>query len=410
LGAPELFHFNTMVIDMRVRRDSTNYVAGCSNWTGCLDGSHLTAGAFNNNTWHLSYHHDYMFDTPHPGFYSRIKKGELIIGPYVCGLDTYTGAGGSLHAQVTANPSYYWDFAGNSVTLSWAYDNQVKFPTTVLGLTSDEAKLQALAGIDPTQFAFMEDILSMRQNLDMIREPLLKIHKIIRNKPGGNLKNLRGEDLYLYYRFALTPFINSLSDAIKAWKVGIVPTQANVRLRSTGRCEKNFSESKTFTAKLHHNFSSNENRSESYRAVVYYSVTRIRDDIGRLLGTRLQDIPVGLWAVMPYSFMVDRFLDISKMLKALMNLSNPTVKVEGGCVTFKQVWLNQLQYLGPQNLNDGWSYTVNADIATQKGFLINRSVWLPSVQDAVPAVNLQGLISDSIKTADLVALILQRLR
>jgi hypothetical protein len=66
---------------------------------------------------------------------------------------------------------------------------------------------------------------------------------------------------------------------------------------------------------------------------VFYDVVNrsTSDDLLKLLGARPNDLPVGIWECIPYSFVVDWFVNVSDWLNAVT--PNPSVSVRGNWTT-----------------------------------------------------------------------------
>jgi hypothetical protein len=115
-----------------------------------------------------------------------------------------------------------------------------------------------------------------------------------------------------------------------------------------------------------------------------------------------------MWAVMPYSFVIDRFLNVSNFIRGAENLLDPNVEILGAWVTTKK---ERTVSTGVRTIvESGYTSTIVPDDIVDKTFDYNRSVWNPSVVDIIPPLNLRGLVDTATKTADLCALIVQNLK
>jgi hypothetical protein len=108
---------------------------------------------------------------------------------------------------------------------------------------------------------------------------------------------------------------------------------------------------------------------------------------------------------MPYSFMVDRVWDVSKMVRSLTTLADPRVKILAGWVRQKYNAEQSLSFVN--QVNPGWTVTVSSDTWKKQESLYDRQPWIPTASDVIPRVKPLGLVNDITKTLDLAALTYQ---
>lgn len=131
-------------------------------------------------------------------------------------------------------------------------------------------------------------------------------------------------------------------------------------------------------------------------------------DIFFKLGLRLKDVPEGIWAVVPYSFMIDRAIDISSSIRALTNLLDPSVRILAGWVVEHNESKTSSQLLTVTH--SVYTYEIGADSQEQGSFAYTRTPWVPTVFDAIPEFDISGLVDDVTKVADLLALVYRNFR
>jgi hypothetical protein len=106
--------------------------------------------------------------------------------------------------------------------------------------------------------------------------------------------------------------------------------------------------------------------------------------------------------------MVDRFVNISNFFGGATNLLDPNVKILGAWVTSKR---ERLQSIGVRSISEsGYTSTIVPDDIVDKTFLYAREVWEPSLVDAIPSLDIKGLVNSSAKVTDLLALVIQNFK
>jgi len=155
-------------------------------------------------------------------------------------------------------------------------------------------------------------------------------------------------------------------------------------------------------------FNLGHSRDTSIHAQILYTVTNPLDNVRWKLGLRTRDIPHTLWQLLPYSFMVDRVVNVSDLISGFTALTDPDVHILSGSITERTEDINTVQIVDRQNPTFTFSFA--ADIYEEKQFSYGRSPWRPSVFDTVPNIDVRNLVNTATKMTDLAALILQRLR
>jgi len=108
--------------------------------------------------------------------------------------------------------------------------------------------------------------------------------------------------------------------------------------------------------------------------------------------------------------MIDRIFSVSNLSKAVMNITDPTVIVEGGYVTTKTTGTDKVRVVS-RAPSGGWTFVVNGDTVQTYNKDVRRELWTPTLSSLpIPSVNLKGLVSDATRIADLAALIIQRVK
>lgn len=360
-----------------------------------------------------------MTDVVTPRWRERIARGQIINNPCQYDKATFEAKGGG--SYTATKPGRVYHGSGGSQTFFHAYYT-IGVPA-LEGPTSDPdatfhmatAKQSALRNVDKTPYAFAEDVFEIRKTISHLKKPL----KSLRKWTGQFRKEVRKKqrrsprigaheairDTWLEYRFAFTPTIRSV-DQFVDFLIEKGPK------RPTRRTARGFSRSFTNkTSTLIHNYSpsiwdkftQNVVGQYEYRAGIIYEVLDNTNDLAYQLGLRYKDIPETLWAVTPYSFMVDRVANLSSTIRGLTNIFDPNVVILAGFEVSKGKQITTTRHV-EQN-NPGWTVTVVPDDVIWTRGHYHRSGWTPSWVDTIPPVRFEGIVKDLTYTADLLALV-----
>jgi hypothetical protein len=375
-----------------------------------------------------------MVDVVTPDYRGKSARGEIVNNP--CSMTvtrrTTTGSGSVTQRQI-ASPHDVWVATGAG-TITGYYQKYggglptyTEAPLPDLAAMSLMVKQQCLANVDSTPFSFAEDLAEIRETIRFLRDPLATIRKLsvnykkavsrvrqirsLRSKiryPGQLAKDLAA--VWLEQRFAVQPIFRSVVKLMEAYETEKVyrPERRISRShwiapsKSDSRIVSKTTAGRTFTYKC------SAISSGSVRAGILYEVENPVVNLQYKYGLRFKDIPTTFWAVMPLSFMVDRFYHISNFFSGVSNLLDPNVKILGAWVVSKR---ERLQSIGVRSISEsGYTSTIVPDDIVDKSFFYSREVWEPSLEDAIPTLNLKGLVDSSAKVTDLMALIIQNFK
>jgi hypothetical protein len=281
------------------------------------------------------------------------------------------------------------------------------------------AKAKALANVDSAWSAFGEDALELRETLQFLANPLKSVcgvgkefQRLLRQRKTANIGQLAdaAASLWLEYRFALSPLVNSIDQAMK-----VALRRESVLTERRSVHGTSFSEGKTSANAIQNTSDGNAitwkqevEKEQLVRAYIIYEVTNPVDDWKTRYGFRWKDWPKTLWNIMPLSFMVDRLIDLSTTVGGLMNFLDPSIKLLAAGYTSKlnvQTTETVVAFEKPST----WSTALSSDngFVTKRGNY-QRYMWNPTIWDIVPPPQLGGLVSDITKVTDLAALAVQR--
>jgi hypothetical protein len=168
---------------------------------------------------------------------------------------------------------------------------------------------------------------------------------------------------------------------------------------TTGRGSVNQPSLKQSWAGGFNEYAHTETLEESARAYVIYRLNDPLNDWRQTFGLRAKDLPEALWAVVPWSFMVDHVLDVSARIRAVTAFSDPTIDILGGGVVVKSTRVETWKYLRQQDT--GYSFSGGGDTEATITSSYNRTTWTPTVADLIPSeLEWKGLVSDSLTIAD----------
>jgi hypothetical protein len=376
-----------------------------------------------------------MSDFVTPNFRERMERGEILINPCSMAVDqrTTTGSGSVTQVQ-NASPYAVWTATGTG-TITGYYDDyggglpsysEAPIPTLIEQV--EVAKQKCIATIDSTPFSFAEDLAEIRETLRFLRDPLSTIRRLsftykklvkrlknqdrFRRSAKAHAKAIANDlsSVWLEQRFAVMPIFRSVLQLMEAYETEKVyrPERRTSRgiveapSKSDSRIVTKVSSGRTFTYRC------SASSFGSVRAGIIYEVSNPIVNLQYKYGLRFKDIPETFWAVMPLSFMVDRFYNISNFIGGAVNLLDPNVDILGAWVTTKR---ERTVSIGVRSiLESGYTSTIVPDDIVDRHFEYQRTEWEPTFADTVPNLELRGLVDSAAKTTDLLALIIQNFR
>jgi hypothetical protein len=365
-------------------------------------------------------------DVVTPGFRKKSAAGEIIVSPCTMYGESVSAECGVSFELINKNGNIpWWRFDGSGSMTQWcAYRTGFDMTPNYLSLLDDDAMLDAsrqssLARVDSAPYGFAEDFAEIKETIQFLKQPLksirnlaLKMRKATRKK-AFKLGISEAEALasvWLEYRFAFSPLVRSIVDAIEASQQSF---DAVLQPYYTARDKAVASDSSSATIPRSLggqslNFKVTSSDEITVSTGVYYETTNPINTLLEGLGLRVADIPETIWAVFPLSFMVDRMYNISSMISGLRALSDPQLKLLKGWSSVKRTRTVDFQLEKfPVSPNPAWLPYVAppGDHVRYEYFSYGRSLWIPSWLDTLPVFNIKGLVSDITNIIDLIALI-----
>ncbi len=356
-----------------------------------------------------------MTDVVVPNYHKRISAGEIINNPCSYSHSVYsTGSGSMRFEALTGNPNgYFYTLTGLVTSLRLDLNQIYGFhPAPAVNIDSS-AKQKAIAGIDTTPFAFGEDLLELGETVKFLRKPIQSLLvlttafvKQVRRHPRYRTDLAKAiAEVWLTFRFAVSPLVLSAHAAIEAYTLTEKTLPPRLTSRGFDFGEASDSGYDIMSGRVTEWKSS---RTLKNHAQILYQVSNPIHDWRWRLGVRNKDIPAAIWAVMPYSFMVDRVVDISSFITGIANLSDPNVRILSGSYTVRDEIVRELQLISMYT--PGWSTTGKGEKITSKTFGYGRTPWAPTVLDTLPSFNARGIAESGKQLADVLALILLNVR
>lgn len=397
-----------------------------------------------------------VIDENHPGFKKLIRSGALVMGNYAKeDIEITLGKGGGL---VYSNPAATYPnrvvIMSNSSRTEGVRNG---YRDTVVYLEhpdreklAHDAQLQALANVDASPYHLMEDYLELHKTMSMLGNPLksllgilpeyvlrrkkliLKLEKkrqaslltgvgrnIMRNQRlNSGFNRYAGSEAYrrivdasLAAEFGVRPLVKTIADLTEYAHRNMAVMKPGVRRRSTAEKHGTLTDTTAFREGGYDTADMYRDVFTTARATVFYHVASRPTDntLTADLGLRIKDIPVGLWNIVPYSFLVDRIIDVQSMVKAAMNLMDPQVTIEGACLSMldeQQIVYSARNYAK----TDGSStYTFSASPSFYKRRYKTRSSYKPSLTINSESIDPMGLVDSCRHISELAGLATQLL-
>lgn len=373
-----------------------------------------------------------MTDVVNENYRERVAAGEIFNNPVsYTKVSNLSGPGGTYRAQHKTNPSIVLIRDGGGL-LTWFERNyspqayhtdfmpKVDIPTSHV----DEAKSKALGFIDRAPHSFAEDLAEIRETVRFLKNPIGSLRNFSRafeRTWKKRLKDLRFKDarsvsdafakLWLEYRFAFSPLLRSAEDACLAFQTRVTrPTRKVARGHTDwAHFEKGKVNAGTFGSKPNYYvYDRTLLQTQEVKAGVLYEVTNPLNDWRYKYGLRFKDIPETMWAILPYSFMVDRILNISQSVRGIQNFLDPNVRYLASWVTKKTLCDRTISFT--DQVIDSYAISISPDLERKEEFSYTRDVWEPTLSDTVGSFDPTGLVDDIPKVVDLCSLILANIR
>lgn len=361
-----------------------------------------------------------MIDMVTPGFKLLQAEGAVIMSPMNI-WKSNTSAGSAYVSAYEQNTGNTYITSGSNLT-RWKEATLPRITVTGKmdnGATYDLAsaiaiaKQEAIANIDSTDFRFGEDLVEIGKSLSYLRAPLSTAADLLRTFEKDYARRRRRgiphakalADAWLSVRYGLRPIILSALSVHKAVQMlGSKPIRRTARGFSRDEYEDNGTYTRSWGTGTGDVYEWERYEKLNVRATIVYESRLLTQQLD-LLGLRGKEIPSTVWAVMPYSWVVDRIVNISRVVQGLMNLADPKLVIRGACIVVQSQKTVKKQLTN--TYAPGWTVSGQGDIAVDFTDAKYRNLWSPSVGDMQPIF--QPRIDLAFIT-DLASLALQRIK
>lgn len=299
---------------------------------------------------------------------------------------------------------------------TWSSPPADYFPLWATNLDNllNQCKQQAIANIDRTPYAFLEDLFEAHKTLKLLANPM-KESVILSNIFDKAYKRLLKKmspaqafsKAWLEVRYGWRPIMISTQNILLAAK----DPRSSAPVRRTSRSLKKGKDSftevlvKTIGSGRTHTFTHSQRADYTASAGILYEIDNPLQNSGFTwkYGLRKKDVLPTLWNIMPYAFVVDWFLDINATIKGIQNLNDPHLNILASWVKYESN-TNEDWYMSAFTPETGW--TITGFTPTSESFTkrtIARVPWKPETADVLPPYKGATDLS-SFKAIDLAAI------
>lgn len=275
-------------------------------------------------------------DTPSKDFKKRSGRGDILNTPMHQLFESRSARASQYRALRVrgAQPvpgGEYVDifYSGSNINSDFSHDVLPSIDITSLltaAATACRAKIQAP---DVQGFVFLAEL---RQSLKTLRDPLEGARKALK---AIEQKNARGffksaADQHLAIVFGLMPFYNDLVKGLKAIRSTEKPFRYTARGIASGSASLGSTQSLVswWPTVPQKPVNTVIDRNVTVRAYSLYEVSLDLGVSGKL-GFSPMEITSAYWELIPYSFVLDRFVDVGKLLDAIKPKIGVTILTEG---------------------------------------------------------------------------------
>lgn len=372
-----------------------------------------------------------MYDVVTPEYKKLSAEGALIINPLI--RQIYRFSEDSVPQQtmrliVGGDRSVYsglftaFRMASNPPITSSTQEFRDRLQSDIYQMIED-VKREAISKIDQTPYAFLEDAAELRSTLATLSNPLASAKKAAQHfyrktddRVGYYLKrkNVRrvealsraAGDAWLSSRYEFRPILHTIKDVY----LGLPKIRARRSKRMRASSFSSYTNSKSGvypTSVSHVTYPYRLSTTCEIKVIIYYEMLNPIDYRDWDLGVRLKDTPATVWALMPYSWLIDKFVDVSSTIKGLTNLSDPRLNILGGCYVVDRVDEQSIQAV--MNATAGWSGFVTGGMQNSYYKYVTRDNYIPKMSDTLPNFTVKEALSDPSNLLDIASVTLQKL-
>lgn len=337
---------------------------------------------------------DSISDENHPGYLKKRNQGELVLGSLV--LQKYSRemsqADFNYGPYLTWGTEHCWgDFAA---WVEGRLTDPFSWVTNDLARMKSVALAKAYANVNSSTLCTAEYLKEAGETLQMLKHPFRSSHELLRKiyrkgRRGSSKRTAAASakamsDSWLEYRYGWQPILLDMSAIMKL----VSEASKRMRVRLVSRASQNF---KSELSKVHEvsgglpranaaTVTARHERDVRVAAGVIYEVQphTAPEQIMATLGLRARDLPPSLWNLIPFSFVVDWFVNVEDWLQAVMPvpqvsyLANWVTTVDN--VTTDITNIRTLVTLGPSPPTPAANFYGNGGTSLVKTCLVTRDL------------------------------------
>lgn len=313
--------------------------------------SHSCGTAYDGRTSGFAYpigSYETITDQVIPGFKARSAKGEIFNNPMSSYKETrsvergtssvrfaYKATDSMLHRHC---PDHYWESVPEATVCLVANGGPVSHlvqPNSASRNMRDYAGTLAYADIDSPTVDGATFIAELRETISFVRNPLKAFVGLVKAAKTSKSRNAakraltrRGRPVYnrdltvydyivdnwLSYRYGFRPIVKDIEDAAEAVAQTVLNERPKRRTaRGNASDSSSLSNSGTCPYDSRCEFQTDTRVSVEVRAGVLYEYQRSRDTFG----VDFARVPVAAWEAIPFSFVVDHFLNVGSFIEGI---------------------------------------------------------------------------------------------
>lgn len=207
----------------------------------------------------------------------------------------------------------------------------------------DQVVAKAISRIASSEADILVSLAEAKKTAQMLRHPFLKSRDLLNKMVGARNRNLKlsmnwaqaSVSAYLEFRFGFLPTILDIQNISRAYKVPKTDKPKRLVARASLDAFDIYQRTDTRLALLGADGADVTGifaRNHRVSAGVLYELRETLNEANlRAYGARLSDVPRTMYELIPFSFVLDRFVNVGDWLQAM--IPQPGVRVMGSWVT-----------------------------------------------------------------------------